>query len=355
MRIRKTEANDLLTYTALSAIVNEIKSPNQFIKRKLFGDVQTLETNNVSIDTVSGDRAIAPFIRENGEALMVAGTSEEFDVIKTPNIRIKRPFTPSELLFNRRPGVSIMPGSAGTIRQAALTHIARDMTYMADMVVNAEEYLCALALRGIITYSVSEEENFTITFAKPTANNVALTTGWNDPDPTAPTPDEDFYTAKKLIHDAHGLRVTDAIMGATAAAAFRRLMRLQNNTKTNFIDAGSITVSSQFDRDGVLYIGRFCGVDCWEYSRAASLAGTSTKLIRDEYVEFVCADSEAENKLYYGAISDMKTFGAKSFQAQRFSKSWEVEDPSAMIALLASRPCPVMRRPGSVVSMDVIV
>lgn len=352
-KFRKAETNEIFSYTALTGVVNEIKSPLSFLKKKLFSTHEVKHTKAIEIGILTGDRKIAPFVKANAEAIMVDGHGEEFDVVKTPNIRIKRAFTPSESLV-RRPGVSLMPSSASEIRAARNANVARDMARMADMVTNAEEWLCAQAIKGTISYSVADEEAFTITFAKPSGNTVALTTGWNDADSSLPTPEEDFYTAKKLMLDAHDVQPTDAIMGATAAAAFRKLLKKQNLAATNFVAMGALNYNGMFDRDGVLPIGMFCGVMCWEYSRAAALAGTSTKMIRDEYVEFVCAAPEAENVLYFGAIPDALADG-DLFVGERFSKSWEIPDPSARIALLASCPLPVMRRPGSVVSMDVIV
>lgn len=346
----------LLQWRSLTATVNEIKSPNQFLKRLLFGNHETKPTDNIEIGQISKGRVIAPFVRKNGAAIMVAGHNEKFITIEPPNIRIKRPFTPSELLFNRRPGSTIF-AEAQSIMQAAQAHVAQDMQGMVDLVTNAEEWLAAMVIRGVVTYSVADQEVFTITLNKPAGNTVTLTGDdcWDTPSADLPQPDEDFNDAKKLINNEVGLGVTDAIMGEEAATEFRRLMR--KNAAYNHaqkLETGRTTFSEQFDRDGVIWIGTFCGVRCWEYIRAATLNGTSTPMIRSKYVEFVCADGAADNRLYYGAIADTKTFQGSKFQTERFSKSWEEEDPSVLVALLASRPLPFMRRPGSCVSMKVV-
>jgi hypothetical protein len=78
-------------------------------------------------------------------------------------------------------------------------------------------------------------------------------------------------------------------------------------------------------------------------------------LIRPGYVEFVANSPAAEFVTYYGAIEDMQAIGAgRVLQSRRFSKSWEVEDPSARMLLVESNPLPVMRRPGATVSMSVL-
>lgn len=348
------ETNELLEWSSLTAIVNEIKSPNQFLKRSLYGDHETKPTEKVEIGVLIGGRKIAPFVRKNAEALMVDGHSERFDVVEAPNIRIKRAFTPSELLFKRRPGTVIFSPGGQTQMQAAEQHVARDMARMADMITNAEEWLCALTLRNVISYSVSEEENFTITFGRPNAHAVNLVTTWDDVDPQAPTPDEDFFTAKKLIHDEVGLPVTDAIMGSEAGTQFRRLMKAQPTLDKLYVDAGRFTLQEQFNQDGVIFLGVFCGIRCWQYSRSADLNGTDTPMIRAKYVEFVANVPAAEFRLYYGAIADMDAFEGRMFQSERFAKSWKEPDPSQWIALLNSRPVPVPRRPGATASFKVV-
>jgi hypothetical protein len=51
----------------------------------------------------------------------------------------------------------------------------------------------------------------------------------------------------------------------------------------------------------------------------------------------------------------MQAIGAgRVLQSRRFSKSWEVEDPSARMLLVESNPLPVMRRPGATVSYSVL-
>ncbi|MCZ2418669.1 MAG: major capsid protein [Burkholderiales bacterium] len=346
----------LLTWRSLTAAVNEIKSPNQFLRRLVFSHHETKPTETIEIGVYEKGRVIAPFVRKNGQAIAVGGHNEKFIEVGTPNIRIKRPFTPSELLFNRRPG-NVIFASASDIQRAAQEHISRDLQIMADMVVNAEEWLSAMMIRGVTSYEVADQDNFTITVDKPSANTVTLTGDdlWDNADPSLPQPDEDFHLAKKLINDAVGLGVQDCVMGEEAATYFRRLMKSNHwANHAQKIDTGRTTFVEQFSSDGVIFIGTFCGIRCWEYSRTASLNGASVEMIRSKYVEFICTDPAAEHTLYYGAIPDMKAMEGNKFQGERFAKSWMEEDPSLLVALLASRPMPYMRRPGSVVSMKVV-
>ena len=347
--------NELKMMT-LTAAVNEMKSPNRFLSRLLFGNHVTVPTEDIEMSIINNGRNIAPFIRKNGEAIMVGGYTSTNQTVAAPNIRIKRPFTPSELLFGRRPGSVIhLPNAQYQLNQIQ-QHVARDLQIMSDLVTNAEEYLCAMVLQGTISYSVTDQEVFTITFPKPAAHNVTLTTCWDETGFTAAMFSANMLTVKRLISDAVGLGVTDCIMGTEASDALSGIVAAGTlkNLDTRRVEVGSFDFTQQFRDDGVIYRGTLEGIRFWEYGRTASLNGTSTSMIRAKYCEFIAVTPAAEFTQYYGAIADMKALQGRLFQAERFAKSWEVEDPSAMMALLASRPLPVPRRPGAMVSVKVV-
>ena len=344
-----------LKWSYLTALVNEIKGPNTLLGG-FFGNHVALPTEDIEIDTVTGGREIAPFVRRDGAAVMVSGLGSTFATVKAPNIRIKRAFTPTPLLFGRQPATTIFQSSASGIMSAVQAHIARDMTKMNNMIANAEEYLSAMALQGAISYSVTDQEVFTVTFPRNSDHNITLSTFWNDGTPANVLFHEDIYRVKRLINEATGLSVTDAICGTEAAATFRKLVAGGHITSLDLrnVAMGSVTFNEQYRDNGALYMGTVDGINFWEYGRAADLNGVSTAMVRAKYVEFIANSPAAERTMYYGAIPDMDAFQGNLFQAEKFSKSWMEKDPSVQIALIHSRPLPVPRRPDATVSMKVV-
>jgi hypothetical protein len=350
-----------LKWATLTATVNEMKSPNRFLTRLLFPNSRTLSTEDIEIGVISKGREIAPFVRKNGEGIMVAGHDESYRTVTAPNIRIKRPFTPSELLYGRRPGTVIFSPGASYQMSAIRQHIARDMQVMADYITNAEEYL-SMALQGIITYELADQDVFQIDFSRAAGNVITLTS--NDTWDTAvgsstASPLADIHAVKRIMQD-HGVQPTDAICGTEAADALLMMVE-QNYIKMLGADgasvaAGDFTFVSQFDQDGVIFLGRIGGVRFWEYGRTALHpdGATTVNMVRPKFVEFVSRSAASQRVMYYGAIPDMATFRGTLFQSRRFSKSWEVEDPSAMMSLIHTRPLPVLRRPDTTVSMQVV-
>lgn len=348
---------DVLSYSTLTPAVNERKSPNSFLKNMLFGRNVTVPTRNIELSFLRRGRKIAPFVERNGSAIMVGGHDESFAVVMPPHIRVKKPMNPSELLNKRRPG-SVIHVDAGGINAAMRQFIADELSEIMDDVTNSEEYLCALAIRNALAYSSADEAAFSVTFPRSASHEVTLTGAdlWSA---TTSSPRADFLTAAQLVNDDVSLNVTDVILGADAADAFLSHAQITTDLNVNTgsaLQTGNIDLTQQFQESGAMYLGTYVhGIRVWRYARQVGVGSSTVDLIRPTYAEFVARSPAAQFVTYYGAIEDMKAIGAGSvLQSQRFSKSWEEEDPSARMLLVESNPLPCMRRPDATVSMKVV-
>lgn len=350
--VKDADTTDVLHYATLTGLVNEIKSPNSFLRNRLFTRSEVCHTEKIELSVLVGAREIAPFVQKHNEAVFVTGYGEKLQTIEPPNIRIKRVIHPHKLINERRAGMTIFPTQQQHL-SSMQSYMAQQGQRLADLCSNSEEWLCAQILRGQITYQVTEQENYRITVPRPSGNNVAAAIGWDDPDPSLPTIEQDFYTAKKIISDEVGLIPTDVILGETAAAAFQNVLKNQKLLDMLHFRAGEVTLQNQFRPDGALLLGEFCGIPVWTYPRQVVVNGTAQPLIRADYAEFVCADPAAENVIYFGPIDDDAAIEGGSFATPRFSKSWTTPDPSQRLMLVHTRPLPWARRPGSMVSMQV--
>lgn len=345
---------ELLHFSTLTETVNRVKSPNQFIRKLLFGDHRTVPTRAIEIGVLKGNREVAPFVKRGAAALMVSGNDETFQTVSPAHIRIKRAASP-ELMDRRRPGMDIF-SNQGAIEAAIQRAYLEDAQRLGDLITNAEEYLCALALRGTITYTAAGEENFTITFPRTSSHNITLSGADLFTATTTSNPAALALRANRLVNEDEGLNITDAIMDGTTADLFvqsaKVLQHLENRPNLN---AGELEIQHRFQEDGARLIGTYGGIRWWEYSRSVLLPdGTTAPLIRPKYVEFVTAQSAAENRLYYGAIEDLDALGEGLWVGERFSKSWVEKDPSARLLLATSCPLPVTRKPDTFVSAQVI-
>lgn len=348
---------DILSPATLTAAVNEVKSPLSFIKNLLYSSEQTVPTVDVELSTIRDGRSMAPFVKRDGAALMVDGDSEDSRIVRPAHIRIKRPLSPSDLLDKRRAGFGIHQDS-GELNRQMRAYLAREMSGMLRKVANAEEWLSAMALRGVISYESEEGAAFEIDFGRSAGMTVTLTGAdlWSA---STSHPKDDFLTASELLNDAVNGRASAVILGANARAAFLSNTEVlaQLVYRGENIKQGQIDMTSSFRDDGALYLGEFVhGTKVFAYSRQMTQPdGTVVDLVRPDYAEFVWLSPEAERVMYYGGIRDMKAIGAgRVLESKRFSKSWEVEDPSAQMMLIESNPVPCNRRPDVSVSMKVV-
>jgi hypothetical protein len=343
---------ELLHVASLTQAVNEVRSPNAFIRNLLFGNHDPKGTETIELSVVTnGGRKMAPFVKVNGQSMSIEGYEETFQAVRAPNIKINRPLN-MDVVGRRAAGQGIFVDERAAQARVEL-EIARNTQALADHVTNAEEWLCANALRGTISYSAPEGDHFTITFPRLNTHTVDLGASF-EWDQSTSNPEEDFHAVKTLFSE-QGLVPTDAIMSPTAAAAFRKNAAVRRAWKEGIVTVGDLSYATQYQSDGAIYLGNFCGVRCWEYGRTVILpTGSSEALIRADYVEFVANVPEAEFVLYYGLINDIQAIRNGVAVGERFSKSWESEDPSGLMQLVQSRPLPCLRRPNATLSMLVL-
>lgn len=347
---------DITSWATLTSMINEAKSPNQFLKRFLYGSHESLITETIEVAVQVGGRVMAPFVRKNGQAIMVDGRTSEAHHVEAPNIRIKRPMEAATLITERPLSTAIYP-NRGELNRAIAAKVADDVQVLADQITNAEEWLCAQSLRGVIEYEVEDQEVFTITFPRTAGHSFTDSAPWDVSPADTPDIHATFLAVKRLINANAGLAVTDCILGSEASDALMDVVRLQ---ELPLMDNSGVShgryeaLVNQYREDGVLYLGRLDGIDFWEYSREVEVNGSDEPLIRAKYAEFVARTPAAQFKLYYGAIPDIDAIQSGRFIGERFSKSWVEKDPSALVQLAHSRPLPVPRRPDATCSVKVV-
>ena len=347
--------DDFLNFISLTELINKVKSPNTFIKRMIFGDHRSYPTENFEVGVKIGGREMAPFIRKGGQAVMVGGYTNKMQMVSPANISIKRPFSP-EVMFVRRPGFDPLYPTSAEMEALGNAQLADDIQSMGDKIANAEEYLCAQALTGVISYSSAEGEEFECDFNRSNSHDVSPTAVWSDQTNSRILND---IAAVQLLHsEDEGLPVTDAICGTLAGAA------LVNNTlvkqdlafsQTKYNVGAGLDLTKQWTDEGALFLGELKGVRFWQYSRQVILpTGSAADLVGQKMVHFVSNVPGAEFRLCYGAIAEMAGNRPLLYVGERFSKSDVIVDPPQLIQYARSRPLPVLRKPNATSSMQVL-
>lgn len=351
----RTETTSVMHWATQTRLVNEAKSPNSFLTNLLYprSRQRAVNTETIEMSFVYRKRQIAPFVERNGKAIMVPGGTDKFATIMAPNIRISHPLNLGNIAYRRLPGTDIFPG--GQAQQRAIReHVARQLRFaLLDSLDDTMEYMVAASVRGQLTYETADEAVFQITYPRPASHNATAATLWSAA--SGVNIKKDVLTARRLVHDEMGSNVTDIVLGSTATDAFLNNTDLKDFLDANNYNIGSVDLTRPIRDDGALLLGTHQGIRIWSYTRTVELPdGTSYDLIRPGYAEFFANTARAEFEMKFASIPDWHAFQSGNFVGRRFSKNWLEQDPSTWMALVHSRPLPCPRRPGAMLSMQVV-
>lgn len=342
--------NDL-HWATLTEMVNNRPSKSTVLRDLLFSKSRTLPTETIALDTIEGDRSMAPFVKKNGEALYVTGLSTKRHMVEAPNIRIKRSFEPSELMDTRRTGALDIFPSRSEMVSARQRYIADEIDSMMDKIDHREEWMASQALRGSISYSDELGDAWQITFPRSSTQSINAPNGaWDSTHDIK----KDIFHVSKVMSANQGYSPTICIMGETAANLFLADSVILADLDRSNYNIGSIDLK-KYEGSGLLRLGRIMGIDFFVYPRQLPAdGGGNYDLIRPTYAEFIHTGPGADNVAYYAAIPDMTANQRTGIlEARRFSKAWFTEDPSSYTTLVHTRPLFVPRKPDAFFSMNV--
>lgn len=369
-----TDTAGVTRMATMTGVVNELKSPPQFILDTFFRRRINLVTETIELSEISSTRFAAPMSAPDAEARTLKGLPEEFRNIGVPNIRVKKPFTASQLLRQRHAGMDIFQdgsSAANAISRAANDKMALELGDMNNGVAGREEWLaCQSLLTGHISYS-SDTDQFTADFQPkytdviggPNITDISgnATAVWSAV--ATARPEEQFRDAKRRASIEGAPIPNVAIMNSDVADAFLRIEDVKKNLDNRrLITGGTIDISANplgETMGGAIFHGTYGGVQIWEYARTLIVpldedpSGIAT-LVPAKHVFLTSTDESADRVLYYGPIMDIDALRSGLWVNRRFSKSWIEPDPGREMSLVASRPLPVTRRKGTVFTYKVL-
>jgi hypothetical protein len=351
-----------LEMRVLTEVINDRDKPLMPLTTVLMGQVSpnTLTTETIQLDRLTGSFEMAPFIEKNGESVALSRKNYGSETIETPMIGLKMPLTASELLMQRRAGQPVfVTGGRDVAGEAATAQITEDMEHMETAIMWREELMISELLTGQIAYTNEKTgASFKITTSKPAANTYTVSVLW---DQESARMANDIKEAKRIIQiDNRGPVPTDALCGKNAADAITLRMERGWDTamKTDSgVMFGEGSLREDWQENGLLFLGRFGGVNFWEVSADyVDDQGNSGSLIRDDYVEYFSVNrtAVADRSMNYGMIPDMEAIQNGLHITRRLADSYYEKDPSAYIGRLRSRPLPWWKQPGWYVSQKVI-
>lgn len=336
-----TIAFDEFKPRTMTRTINQIKSPPRLLRDLFFGTRNTNPTSTIDVDLEIAGCNVLPFVTDVEGGMVVGKTKREMRSVKTPRIRVKKPFPAPELLDNRPLGSGIY--AAGSPSQERQRILSREMAELKKRASATEEYLCSQALTG--TVSIDQDNiSQTVDYNIPVDHQPTLASGskWTE-DGGDPLSDIQTWT-DLMTNSAIGMAPDILVMGTTAAAAF-----LDKVGDSKWFDSRRVAAGQVSWKASSHYLGNVMGIDCYRYGgKITTHAGVSTSLLAADKI--ILGASQARFSIEFGSIQDLE---AGNIVMEYFSKSWIEKDPSLLWILAETRPLPVLWQPEAIIYGDV--
>jgi len=311
--------------------VNGVKSAPSLIVDTFFSNVNVNTAEHIDVEIYDGKRKLAPFVSPRIRGKLIESQGKTVSSYKPAYIKFKY-VTEAEKVASETEGVFYADGK--TPAQRAVEKAVREFEEGVNSILRRVEYMATSALTtgkiSVIGDGVDDVVDFQM---KPShLKTLTGTARWKD---AASDPIVDLRKWKREVIKDSGVMPNRCIMGSDVIDSFTANAKVQNYLDKRRIDFG--TVKPKNIGDGATYWGTIEGLDIYSYDAYyTDEKGDDQELFPSDKV--LIGSTMAKTVLNYGAIKDLR---AGKFLGKIFSKTWEVEDPSARFVLFQSAPLPV--------------
>ncbi len=321
---------NLPTVEQTIGLVRQFPTP-EFLLRPFFPEVG-IDGKIATWDIYPNSRERAKYVAEGAAAARQARKALSHHAQKMAHIRIARKVE-AKAKYDRRPG--------GNQSQAWSIHdqIADELEDINRTVEYGKECERAAAIfGGIASLAYDDGTCVKVDYFTSTSTHYAqVTSGWS-----MVTRDilGDISSHTNVIREDAGAKAVAMIWGRGTA---RKVMN--NTTVQNYIEhapEGRVAVL-----EGRLT--RLAGLDVIEYLDGFMDGTTWTPFVPDDLVGFVCAPEQMGTMMLQGEAEEVQAVGNPG----RFAKTYEIEDPSGVIALVDDNSLPVIEVPRAISVLNI--
>jgi hypothetical protein len=289
---------------------------------------------------------VAAYVSPKDEAAVVTRQGYTAKSYKLPYIKEKM-ITTAEDAIQKAFGDNIYGGMSPA--QRVQDQLARDLMYLDERIARAEEVQASQALfSGEVTVKNGDKINFGVD-----ASHLVTLTGndlWSAT--TTSKPLAKLREWRRLIIKDSGLNPDFLIFSHEAIDSFLAHPEVADGKgaiSAIKVDRGQIIPQNL--PDGVTYWGylRDVGCDVYSYDEVYLDANNAEqRMVPTKKV--LMGSTRARMDRVYGLIQDLKAL----YSVDRFSKSWEEEDPSARFLMMQSAPLMIPTDVDSFISATVL-
>ncbi len=324
----------LLEPVVLNEVVNDLRPAENLILSNALPRVPITQSY-YRWDIERNARTMAQFNTPNSEANVVQKKGRSQGQASLAYTREKKTFDPTTTMWIREIGST-------TALQNAEQAILRELQDLVNRVDVLTEYVCWQALgKGMVVIN-QENANVDVDYKFDESNFGTVGVSWETATPTQMVADFEGWIRQNQRRNR--VQLTDAWC---SSLTLQRIFRaFAENAE------GGGLLMSQGMRDayfasGMRTLPSFMGIN-WHVvegqydSSYDAEPGDFSPFLADDKIIFTALNDGNPVKLVEGPTAD---FGAGQGYIGKYSKTWEVEDPSARWVLLESRWLPVITRP----------
>ncbi|MDR7318909.1 major capsid protein [Brevibacillus nitrificans] len=327
---------DIYALPTLLKVIGQLPPPSTYILDTFFQDGETFETENVEIQTMKGNKPIAPYVSELQPGKVILRTGFTAKQYKPALIKPARPITAIDLK-TRAAGESLFNPDNPEMRARKL--LAKDIVDLQDTITRRlVQQAAELIFTGKVT-QIGEGVEQVIDYDFTNMVTLSGTNLWSNPDSD---PIKFLAQQRKLILDGNAPTPNVVLADYDAAVALMRHPKVLELANNRGVDIG--TIDTTLLPDGVTHHGRLrdVGLDVYSYT------GTYTD---DDGVEqpFIPAGTIAllstrdKFSFHYGAnvIMDPKSEQFVRVMGKITPQSWVTVEPAQRWLQMLSRPLAV--------------
>lgn len=338
---------DNLSYTTaeLVQVVPNLKTSQNFLLDRYFGNIIEYDTEEVAIDIDVGLRRMSPFVSPLVEGKLVEQRKFITNKFKPPYIKDKR--APDVRKPVRRAIGERIGGGEFTAEERMMANLQFEMEDQVDMVNRRLEWMAASALTtGTVTIAGDGFQTAVIDFGRSSTLTIALT-GSNKWGSTLNAAGRDTNIAGQI--DAFGSRIlklsgavaSDIVFTNSSWARFLQAEGVQGAIQypTLAVDGNSLNPGSQIKK-GAIYKGKWGQYDLWLYNDwYIDSNNVEQPMLADGSI--LMTGPELLGTRAFGMIMDPKF----AYKAMAYApKTWIQEDPAQQIMMMQSAPLVIPSR-----------
>ncbi|MFD5019983.1 major capsid protein [Paenibacillus sp. NPDC058367] len=327
---------DMYAIPTLLKVVGQIPSPVTYILDTFFEEGEAFDTEWVEIQTLKGNKPIAPYVSELQPGKVILRTGFTAKQYKPALIKPARPITSIDLKV-RTAGESLIAPEKPDVRARKL--LAKDLIELKDTIVRRKiQQAAELMFTGKVT-QVGEGVSQVIDYDFDNVITLSGTDLFSNPasDPIA------FFAGVRQDIFLANAPTPDVILGDYAAAtALMRHPKILELAKNDGVDVG--VIDTTLLPNGVTFHGRLrdIGMDVYSYTgQYTNDNGESVPFVPTGTMAVL--SSREKFTFSYGAniIMNPKTEEFELVTAEITPQSWVTVEPAQRWLQLLSRPLPV--------------